>query len=100
LINTIHDEDNELTTVVLERANDTFDADDPIFSPSMTSLELIWAYDSFASSGSPNPDLSYHGSNGRGLVTITFAPVPEPASLALAALGSVVGLALARRRRR
>lgn len=100
LIDTIHDADNELTTVVLERANDTFDADDPIFSPSMMSLELIWAYDSFASSGSPSPDLSYHGANGRGLVTITFAPVPEPASLALAALGTVVGLTLARRRRR
>jgi hypothetical protein len=97
-LDTIHDVDNALTTVILERPNDTGDTNDPIFTPSMTSLDLIWSYDSFARPDAPNPDLSYHGREGRGLVTINFAPVvPEPASAALAALGAGMGLLFTRR---
>ena len=100
-LDTIHDADNELTTVILERLNDTGDVSDPIFTPSMTSLDLIWSYDSFASPDEPNPDLTYHGPDGRGVVTIAFAPVvPEPTSMAMAMLGSLVGLAFTSRRRR
>lgn len=100
-LDTIHDAGNELTTVILERLNDTGDVNDPIFTPSMTSLDLIWSYDSFASPDEPNPDLTYHGQDGRGVVTITFAPVvPEPTSMAMAMLGSLVGLAFTSRHRR
>jgi len=101
LLDATDDPDNALSMVVLERANNTGDANDPVFTPSMTSLDLIYAYDSFATVDSPNPTLSYHGRGGRGFLTITFAPVvPEPASLALLVLGSTVALLIGGRRRR
>ncbi len=86
IISTVHDAANDLTTIVIERPNNTGDADDAVFSPSMTELEIIGAYDSFSSPSSPNGFLSFHGSQGRGFGTITFAVVPEPASMSHAVL--------------
>lgn len=102
LISISHNAAAKLSTVVVERANQTGDPDDAVFSPSMTSLPLIWGYDSYATPESPNPFLDYHGPGGRGFVTITFAPVPEPnaALLTAAALLAPAGLATMRRRRR
>jgi DOMON domain/PEP-CTERM motif len=74
------DDGNSLTTLLLERPNDTGDPNDPVFSPNMTSLDLIFAYDSAATLAAPNGSLSNHGHDGRGVATITFEPVPEPAS--------------------
>jgi hypothetical protein len=98
LVNTIHDDVNNLTTIVLDRPNDTGDPDDPIFSPSMASLPIIWAHDSFATPAEPNPVLTYHGFGGRGFATITFHVVPEPAGLLLAGLAAVAWLFCDRRR--
>jgi hypothetical protein len=89
LISTVHDEANNLTTIVLDRPNETGDPNDPIFSPSMTSLPVIWAHDSFATPAEPNPTLTYHGFGGRGFATINFSVVPEPAGLLLAGLSAV-----------
>lgn len=97
LLNVLHDMDNDLTTVVVERPNSTGDPNDPDFSTSMTELPVIWGYDSFSSPMSPNGTLSFHGRDGRGVTTIQLAPVPEPAVLTLAALAAA-GLALVRRR--
>lgn len=90
-IDVIYDADANLTTVILERLNDTGDADDPLFSPSMTTLPVIYAYDSAATVELSNPFLRNHGRNGRGFADITF--VPEPGSIALIALAT--GLAVA-----
>jgi hypothetical protein len=80
VISTIHDTANDLTTIVLERPNNTGDGDDAVFSPSMTELDIIGAYDSFSSPSSPNGFLTYHGSQGRGFGTITFFAIPEPST--------------------
>jgi hypothetical protein len=87
VLSTAYDSVNDLSTLVIERANNTGDADDPIFTTSMTSLDVIWAYRASASKTLPSPTLNYHGRNGRGDTTITFSPVPEPASAAIVALG-------------
>lgn len=90
LLNAVFDVDNYLTTVVLTRPNDTGDASDPVFSPSMTSLDLIFAYNSSATPAAPVPTLNNHGRSGRGFDTITFEPVvPEPASGALVAFAAL-----------
>ena len=34
----------------------------------------------------PAPNLNYHGEDGRGHLTIAFAPIPEPSGLALGGL--------------
>jgi hypothetical protein len=96
ITSTTHDPANNLTTIVVERANSTGDSADPDFSTSMTSLPLIWGYNSFASPNDPQPNLDFHGSQGRGFVTIEF--VPEPTGGVLAA-GSTLALAAWRRRR-
>ncbi|HEX2475905.1 MAG TPA: PEP-CTERM sorting domain-containing protein, partial [Lacipirellulaceae bacterium] len=83
IISTTHDAANDLTTIVLERPNNTGDGNDAIFSPSMMELDVIGAYDSFSSRSAPNGNLSYHGSNGRGFGTITFSPIPEPNTVLL-----------------
>jgi hypothetical protein len=98
-VDVTHDVDNALTTVIIERPNNTGDPNDPVFSTGMTSLNVIAAFDSFASPDEPNPTLSYHGRGGRGEATVFFAPVPEPASLALAAI-LVAAVALGERPRR
>ena len=95
LINTIHDAANNLTTVILERPNDTGDPNDPDFSPSMTALALVWAYNSTASPADPQPTLDYHGYGGRGFATITF--IPEPGSVALASCAAIALARLARK---
>jgi hypothetical protein len=96
LFSTVHDAANDLTTLFFERANNTGDPNDPVFSPSMTSLDIIWGRDAFASPTTPSPDLSYHGSDGRGFAKITFAVVPEPASLLLVILSLATFMTLNR----
>jgi hypothetical protein len=97
IISTSHDAANDLTTVVIERPNNTGDGNDAIFSPSMTELDIIGAYDSFSSPSSPNGVLSYHGSNGRGFGTIEFSAIPEPDTVLLLLVSGA--LALRRNRR-
>jgi hypothetical protein len=97
-IDVIYNSDTDLSTVIVERENDTGDENDPIFSPSMTSLPIIFAYDSSATVAVPNPLLRNHGRNGRGFGTITF--VPEPGSATLLALGASLACALLRRKSR
>jgi hypothetical protein len=97
-IDATHDVDADLTTVVLERLNSTGDASDPTFSPSMTSLAVIFAYDSGATPEFPNSELNFHGRNGRGFATITF--VPEPGTAILIVLGTGLAAAMLRRRSR
>jgi hypothetical protein len=98
VVDSSHDQANDLSTLVIQRPNNTGDPNDPVFTTSMTSLPIIWGYDSFASPAIPNPDLTYHGFSGRGFATITLAVVPEPAGLLLAAMAAVV-LAAPRRRK-
>jgi hypothetical protein len=98
LISATHDAANDLSTVIVERANSTGDPDDPDFSTSMTSIPMIWGYNSFATPEFPNGQLDYHGSNGRGFETLTFAPVPEPNALALGAIAATLAVARLRRR--
>jgi hypothetical protein len=85
-----HDDSSNLTTLVIERASQTGDSDDPNFSTDMTSLDVIWAYAAFATPESPYAFLDYHGSGGRGFATISFSPIPEPASGLLVVTGSVL----------
>lgn len=98
LISSTHNAANNLSTVIVERANSTGDADDPDFSTSMTSLPIIWGYNSFATPDFPNGSLDYHGANGRGFATLAFAPVPEPHALAMSGM-AVAAIALRFRRR-
>ena len=88
VLDIIQDDVNNLTTVIVERANNTGDVNDPIFSPSMTMLNIIGAYDSFSSPTSPNGVLSYHGSRGRGPGVIEFSVIPEPTAMMLAAIAA------------
>ena len=85
-----HDEHRNLTTLIIERASQTGDSDDPDFSTNMTSLDVIWAYDAFATPENPIGFLSHHGSAGRGSATVLFSPIPEPTSALLAVAGSVL----------
>jgi hypothetical protein len=94
-----HDALHNLSTILLRRANDTGDSLDPEFPPSQNPLPMIWSYGSFGSEDFPEPNLSYHGSNGRGFIDIEFTPIPEPSGIALGSL-AVGSLLLARRRRR
>jgi len=98
LIDATYDSDADSTTVILERLNDTDDANDPAFSTNMTSLALIFAYDSAATVIQPNPSLANHGRSGRGFATITFEPVPETGTAALILLGTGLSGATWRRR--
>jgi hypothetical protein len=103
ILGTSYDAAQNLTTIVLERANQTGDPNDPSFSTSMTSLDVIWAYRGSATPALPSPTLNYHGRNGRGDVSLTFSPAPEPAtvvSLALAAIGWLIQPRQWRRRAR
>lgn len=98
VVSVTHDAANDLSTVIVERLNQTGDPDDPDFTTSMTALDVIWAYNSFASPAFPNPNLNYHGSLGRGGTQITFAPVPEPASASLAAVALLASMSILRAR--
>jgi hypothetical protein len=98
LVSTTHDAANNLSTVVLERPNQTGDVNDPVFSTSMTELDVIWAYSAFATPANPQPTLDYHGGGGRGFATIQF--VPEPTTIAMAAILGVLAAAGGRGRRR
>jgi hypothetical protein len=84
-----HDEANNLTTLIIERANQTGDQNDPEFSTDMTSLDVIWAYNSNATPENPDGLLRNHGQSGRGFATISLFPVPEPASVMLVAIGCI-----------
>jgi hypothetical protein len=86
IISTTHDALNDLTTIVIERPNNTGDSEDPVFSTSMTPLDVIWAYRASASPASPSPALNFHGPGGRGSTSIRFLPVPELATFHLASL--------------
>ncbi len=97
-IDVTYDSDTDLTTVIVERENDTGDDEDPVFLTSMRSLPIIFAYDSAASVAFPNPSLRNHGRNGRGFGTITL--IPEPASAAMLAIGAGLTCATLRRRTR
>jgi hypothetical protein len=99
IVSTIHDAANDLTTILIERPNNTGDANDAVFSPSMTELDIIGAYDSFSSPSSPNGSLSYHGRDGRGVGTITFAAIPEPTTFWYVALAASLKLLGFERRR-
>ena len=98
IISTEHLAASDLTRIVIERLNNTGDTNDPIFSPSMTALDVISGFASFSSPASPSPTLGYHGPGGRGFGVIQFSPVPEPATLWLA-ITAAVGTAGRRRRR-
>jgi hypothetical protein len=93
IVSTFHDTANDLTTITIQRPNNTGDSNDPNFSTSMTSLDVIWAYRAAASPSSPAPNLNNHGANGRGATLITFTPVPEPCGMSLLAIMAAVGLA-------
>jgi hypothetical protein len=97
IVDTIHHAVDNLTTIIVERPNNTGDSNDPVFTTNMTSLPIIWAHDSFATPDTPNPDLTYHGQGGRGFATITFTEVPEPAGLLLAAMTALAMYTLRRR---
>jgi hypothetical protein len=99
VLRTTHDAANDLTTLVIERPNNTGDPNDPVFSPSMSRLDIIWSYSSFATPQFPVPELSYHGSDGRGVETIFFAPIPEPGTAMLAAV-MLLSTVICRRRSR
>ena len=75
---TDHDEQNNLSRLSIFRANNTGDTDDPVFSPSMSSLDIIWAFSDAASPASPISMMGNHGRNGRGVAQIQFAVIPEP----------------------
>ncbi len=98
IVSTIHDAANDLTTITLERPNQTGDPNDPDFSTSMTALDVIWAYRAAASPASPVANLNNHGTNGRGTTLITFAAVPEPCCINLLAAMAAVGLTSRRTR--
>ena len=83
ILSTTHDALNNLTTIVIERPNQTGDPEDPDFSTSMTQLDVIWAFRASASPASPSPTLNFHGANGRGVASISFSPVPEPGTASL-----------------
>jgi hypothetical protein len=97
IISTVHQQALDLTTIVIERLNDTGDGDDPILSPFISSLEFVAAYNGNSSPANPDPTLSYHGSTGRGFGTIEFTIIPEPATLTL--LLTAAGLGTLYRRR-
>jgi hypothetical protein len=92
IVNTINDAPNNLTTIVIDRMNDTGDPNDPVFLPNMIHLDIIGAYSSFSSPARPMGTLSYHGSNGRGTGIIEFAAVPEPSGTSIAAVYSAISL--------
>jgi hypothetical protein len=94
---TDHDEPNNLTRLSILRANNTGDADDPIFSPSMTSLDVIWAFSDDASPAFPISSMGNHGRNGRGVAQIQFAVIPEPTCSTLLVLGMLT-MAMTNRR--
>jgi hypothetical protein len=73
LMDTVHNAANNTSMLILERANSTADPNDAVFSPSLTALNLVWAYDASASPSRPNGNLAYHGS-GRGTTRVTFQP--------------------------
>ena len=98
IVSTTHDELNELTTIIIERANNTGDPEDAVFSPNMGPLEIIGAYDSFSGPGSPSPFLSYHGQNGRGFGVISFSIIPEPTGVLLASMAAAMMVCVHRRR--
>lgn len=62
-------------TIIATRALNTFDANDYTFSPTPTSIGLIWARSSTASFSYSN-----HGPTNRGtaLVSFTYVPPPSP----------------------
>ena len=96
---TYHDEPNNLTRLSILRANDTGDADDPIFFPSMTSLDIIWAYSAVASPEVPVPNMANHGQSGRGFAQIQFTIIPEPTCSTLLVLAALTTAMTARWRR-
>jgi hypothetical protein len=98
IVSTVHDAANDLTTIILSRPNQTGDPEDPDFSTSMTSLDVIWAYRASATPAAPVANLNNHGTNGRGATLITFSAVPEPCGTLL--LGSFAMLSLSSRRMR
>lgn len=100
IISTEHLAAQDLTKIVIERVNNTGDSNDPIFSPSMSSLNVISGFDSFSSPAFPNPNLSYHGSGGRGFGRIEFSPVPEPTTLWLIGATTFAFTGYTRRRSR
>lgn len=93
-----HDAANNLSTVLLRRANDTGDPLDVPFPGNQNPLPIIWSYDASASPDLRVPNLSYHGFDGKGFVDIAFTPIPEPTGLALGSL-AVGTLLLANRYR-
>jgi hypothetical protein len=97
VVSVSHNDALDLTTIIVERLNDTGDPDDPIFSTSMTSLPIIGAYDGGSSPLSPNGNLGYHGPEGRGFGTIVLTEVPEPTAILIAVIGAAVGWASRRR---
>jgi hypothetical protein len=100
IVSTVHHAGVDLTTIVIERLNNTGDPNDPVFSPSMTSLDIIGAYRASSSPASPSPNLNYHGSGGRGFGTITFSVVPEPATMSLTVIVGAMALLFSNRRNR
>lgn len=86
---THHDEPNNLTRLSILRANNTGDTDDPVFSPSMTSLDVIWAYSALASPAVPAPNMANHRQSGRGVAQIQFVTIPEPTCSALLMLAAL-----------
>ncbi len=99
ILHTSHDAASDLTTILIRRPNDTGDPLDPSFPRDRNPLPIIWSYAGFSTPDFPSPILNYHGSDGRGHMTIEFTPIPEPSGIALGGL-AVGSLLLANRRRR
>lgn len=98
IVSTVHQQALDLTTIVIERLNETGDGDDPVLSPFISSLDFVAAYDGNSSPGDPAPTLGYHGSIGRGFGVIEFVEIPEPGAVSLMLLATIVGLICGRRR--
>lgn len=82
VVDLVHHEADDLTTLVITRPNTTGDPEDLDFSPGIAELGIIWAYDQYATPLFPTPIMGYHGS-ARGGAMMTFTVIPEPGTFVL-----------------
>lgn len=89
VVDLFHHEADDLTTLVITRPNTTGDPEDLDFSTNLAELDIIWAYDQYATRLFPNPAMAYHG-GARGAAVMTFAVIPEPGTLILISTAALV----------